>query len=53
MTSAVGGGRGSPKSRQKERGCMNYVCDKGYMEAPKVNTYERNIAKKMFEADKE
>ena len=29
MMSAVGGGRGSPKSRQKERGCMNYVRDKG------------------------
>ena len=29
MTSAVGGGRGSPKSRQKEHGCLNSVCDKG------------------------
>ena len=31
MTSGVGGawGEGSPKSRQKERGCMNYVRHKG------------------------
>ena len=29
MTSAVVGGEGSPKSRQKERGCANSVCDKG------------------------
>ena len=29
MTSAMGGGRGSPKSRRKERGCVNYVHDRG------------------------
>ena len=29
MTSAVGGGGGSPKSRQKELGCVNSVCDRG------------------------
>ena len=29
MTSALEGGRGSPKSRQKERGCVNYVHDNG------------------------
>ena len=29
MTSALQGGRGSQKSRQKERGCVNYVPDKG------------------------
>ena len=29
MTSAVGGGEGSPKSRQQERGFMNSVRDKG------------------------
>ena len=29
MTAARGGGRGSPKCRQKERGCVNYVSDKG------------------------
>ena len=28
MTSTMSGGRGSPKSRQKERGCVNYVRDK-------------------------
>ena len=28
MTSAVGGGGRSPRSRQKERGCVNYVRDK-------------------------
>ena len=29
MMSALEGGRGSPKSRQKERGCVNSVHDKG------------------------
>ena len=29
MTSAVGGGRGSPKSRQKEHYQMISVCDRG------------------------
>ena len=29
MTSAVGGGGRAPRSRQKERGCVNYVRDKG------------------------
>ena len=29
MTSAVVGGRGHPKSRGKEQGCINSVCDKG------------------------
>ena len=29
MTSAVGGGRGSPKSRQKEQNQLTSVCDKG------------------------
>ena len=36
MASAVGGGRGSPKSRRKERGCMNTVCDKGGGGHPKI-----------------
>ena len=29
ITSTVGAGWGSPKSRHKEQGCVNYVCDKG------------------------
>ena len=29
MMSALGGGRGSPKSRLKEQGCVNSVQDKG------------------------
>ena len=29
MTSAVGGGGGSPKSRQNEQNQLIYVCDKG------------------------
>ena len=64
MTSAVGGG--SPKSRQKNRGCVNYLRDKGgsgrgfknqkilrtsYMEAPYINILSLLLAQFPFRLD--
>ena len=49
MTSAVGGGRGSPKSRQKEWGCVNSVRDKvgGSQKIPKIWGRHISIANKL------
>ena len=39
MTSTVGGGRGSPKSRQKEQNQLISVCDKGRREGVKKSEF--------------